>query len=92
MAESQSLDDWGHLESTVLDDGAVAGVMTGPGGVGRLVYTRSGDPSTGYDRVWWYSSPEAAIDVLRGWDGKGKPEGFIRDLHADPIDWSKETG
>jgi hypothetical protein len=94
MAEAKSydLDRWGHIVSTILDNGAAAGVMTGPGGVGRLVYTRNGDPGTGYDRVWWYENPEAAIEFLRRWGGMSKPEGFIRDLQADPIDWRAETG
>lgn len=90
MAEAtRDLDRWGHIASTVLDNGAVAGVMTGPGGIGRLVYTRNGDPSTGYDRVYWYETPEAALAFLETWDGMSRPEGFIRDCNADPLPFTE---
>lgn len=83
------LDEWGHVASKRFPGGALGGVIERPGGA-RIVLSRSGDPTRGYDRVWWYETVEWAMNALDAWDFPGAPEplGYTRDLHEDPIeDW-----
>jgi hypothetical protein len=79
------LDEWGHVESREFPDKSVAGVMPGQYGTTRLVYSRNGDPTSGYDRVWWYASVELAVVALRGWKYPKPPTKFIRDTNKQPV-------
>jgi hypothetical protein len=83
------LDEWGHIESRTFDDGSVAGVMerSGEGLGARLVYSRDGIPSNGYDRIFWYTTVEDALKALRTWAYPKPPEHFTRDLRKNPVDW-----
>jgi hypothetical protein len=83
-------DEWGHIESKVFPDGSIGGVLEryGPNNeilCGRLNYARNGDPSKGYDRLWWYHTVDEALHALRTWDYPNPPVGFFRDLHKEPI-------
>ena len=87
MAESR-LDEHGHLASRVLPEGrGIAGVVEligaearACGAAARLVYSRNGDPSTGYDRVWWYDTVGHATGVMQSWDATADPPGFLRQI------------
>lgn len=97
MGDSR-LDEHGHLASRLLPDGrGIAGVIElhgrevgGVTALARLVYARSGDPSRGYDRVWWYDTTEHAMEVMGSWHATAAPPGFLRDMHKEPISIPEE--
>jgi hypothetical protein len=89
---SPQLDEWGHIETRKFPDGSCGGVMERKReGMGaRLVWSRDGNPSNGYDRVWWYEDIPAALKALKAWKYPKAPTGFGRDTNKEPVDITED--
>lgn len=90
MADKIAHDEFGHIATRKFPDGSIAGVIERPtpdGMKARLAYARNGNPTIGYDRVYWYDTIQDATKAMESWKYPGKPPSIIRDCHSDPVPW-----